>query len=94
MASAALITHENVGATIGSGASINSTGLVEGLYTVTIVTTLDWVVLSEFSEIKYVTAYTTATGVAGVAYVDSTTKNKVFVTTTGATTLLVKGIKA
>jgi len=83
-----------VGATIGNGSAKSSTGLVEGVYTVTVATTLDWVILSDFSEIKYATAYTTATGVAGVCYVDSTTKNKVFITTTGATTLLVKGIKA
>ena len=94
MTAAAVKTATNVGATIGSGAAISSTGLVEGVYTVTIVTTLDWVVLSDFDEISYATAYTTATGVAGICYVDSTTKNKVFVTTTGATTLLIKGTKA
>jgi len=88
------IAATEVGATIGAGASINSTGLCEGVYSATILTTLDWIIFSDFSEIKYVTAYTTATGVAGVAYVDSTTKNKVFTTTTGATTYLVVGIKA
>lgn len=94
MVAAALIAHTNVGGPIGAGAAISSTGLGEAVYAVTIVTTLDWVVLPEFSEIKYVTGYTTATGAAATAYVDSTTKNKVFVTTTGATTLLVKGILA
>jgi len=91
MVAAALIAHTNVGGPVGAGSATNSPGLVEGVYAVTIVTTLDWVVLSDFAEIKYATAYTTATGVAGVAYVDSTTKNKVFVTTTGATTLFIKG---
>jgi len=91
---AALIAHTNVGAPIGAGAAVNSTGLVEGVYAVTIVTTLDWVVLSDFSEVKYVHAATVATGVDAEAYVDGTTKNKVFVTATGATTLFVKGIKA
>jgi len=87
-------TATAVGATIGAGASTTTTGVVEGIYTATIATTLDWIVFADFSEIKWVKAYTTATGVEGTAYVDSTTKNKVFTTTTGATTYLVKGIKA
>jgi len=91
---AALIAHTDIGFPISNDASKAGTALHEGVYAVTIVTTLDWVVISEFSEIKYVHAYTLATGVDAEAYVDGTTKNKVFVTATGATVLLVKGIKA
>ena len=91
---AAVKTATAVGATIGAGAAVNTTGVVEGIYTVSIATTLDWVVFSDFSEIKWVKAYTTATGVEGTAYVSTTSTNEVFITTTGATTVLVKGIKA
>jgi len=91
---AALIANTNVGATVGAGASAVATGLHEGVYAVTIVTTLDWIVLSDFTEVKYVHAFTEADGVDAEAYIDGTTKNKVFVTGTGATVLLVKGIKA
>ena len=91
---AAVMTATISGATIGSGASATSTGLAEGVYTVTITTTLDWVVLSDFSEVKYVHAATAANGVDAEAYIDGTTKNKVFVTGTGATILYVKGTKA
>lgn len=91
---AELIAHTDVGFPISNDAASDGLALHEGVYAVTIVTTLDWVILSDFSEIKFVSGYTTATGVDAVPYVDGTTKNKVFVTTTGATTLLVKGIKA
>jgi len=91
---AILIAATDVGASIGAGASSSATGLVEGVYTATILTTLDWIIFDDFSEVKSVVAYTTATGVYATAYVDGTTKNKVFTTTTGATTYIVKGIKA
>ena len=94
MAAAAEKTASAAGATIGSGASANAKGVVEGIYTVTIVTTLDWVILSDFEEVLYVEGYATATGVDAVPYVDSTTKNKVFLTGTGANTILVKGTPA
>ncbi len=83
-----------VGSTIGAGAASNSAGLVEAVYTVTITTTLDWVILPHFTTIHYVHAFTTADGVDAEAYIDGTTKNKVFVTGTGATTLIVKGTPA
>ena len=91
---AAVKTAVNAGATIGAGAAINSTGLVEGVYTTTIVTTLDWLSLTDFDEILFAWGYITATGVDAVVYVDSTTKNKLFVTGTGAITVFVKGTKA
>ena len=94
MTSAAVKTAVNVGATIGSGAAISSTGLVEGIYTTNIVTTKDWLSLTDFDEIIYAWGYITATGVDAVVYVDSTTKNKLFVTGTGAITVHVKGTKA
>ena len=79
---------------ITGGSSKSGTALVEGVYTVTIATTLDWVVLSDFTAVKYVHALTTADGVDDEAYIDSTTLNKVFITGTGATTLIVKGTPA
>lgn len=91
---AALKSASKVGATIGNGAANSSTGLVEAVYSVTTATTKDWMVLSDFSEIKYVHAYITASGVDAEAYIDGTTKNKVFVTGIGACTVVVKGIKA
>ena len=84
-------TASFAGGSIGAGSSANGVGLLEGIYTVTIATTLDWVVLSDFSEVLYVEGYITSTGVDAVPYVDGTTKNKVFVTGTGACTLVVKG---
>lgn len=90
---AALITHSDVGFPMVD-CSESGQALAEGVYAVTIVTTLDWIILSEFSEVKFVEGYVTATGVDAVPYVDGTTKNKIFVTGTGACTLLVKGIKA
>jgi len=94
MAAAAEKVATAAGASIGAGASANAPGVVEGIYTVTIVTTLDWVILSDFAEVLYVEGYATATGVDAVPYVDSTTKNKVYLTGTGDNTLIVKGTPA
>lgn len=91
---AALIAHTDVGFPISNDAASDGVAVHEGVYAATIVTTLDWVILSDFTEIKYAKAYVTATGVEATAYVDGTTKNKVFVTATGAVTILAKGIKA
>ena len=91
---AALKTAAFAGGTIGAGSSSVGAGTVEGIYTVTTATTLDWAILSDFSEILFVEGYITATGVDCVPYVDGTTENKVFVTGTGACTLLVKGVPA
>ena len=91
---AALKTATNVAAPISNNAANSSTGYVEAVYSVTTATTLDWVVLSDFSEVKYVHAYVTADGTDAEAYIDGTTKNKVFITGVGACTLLVKGTKA
>ncbi len=94
MTAAAVKTSTIAGATLGAGASTSTAGCVSGVYTITIVTTLDWTVLSDFSTVHYVHAMTDADGVDAEAYVDSTTKNKVFVTGTGATTLFVIGTPA
>jgi len=94
MTSAVLKTDTIQGATIGAGAATTTSGLVEGVYTATIVTTKDWVVLAEFEAIKYVHAYITATGVDAEAYVDGTDTTKVFLTGTGAITIVVKGTSA
>jgi len=94
MTAAAVTTATISAGPIGAGSAKTSTGYLEGVYTLTGVTTLDWVVLSDFAEVKYVHAYTTADGADAEAYVDGTTKNKVFVTATGAMTILVKGTPA
>ena len=91
---AAVMTETLVGSPIGGGAVKSSVGCVEGIYTVTIVTTLDWIIFDDFTEVLYVHALTDADGVDAEAYIDGTTANKVFVTGTGATTLLVKGTPA
>ena len=93
MTAAAVQTATVSAAPISGGSAKSSTGYVEAVYTATIVTTLDWLVLSDFDEVKYVHAYITATGVDAEAYVDGTTKNKVFITGVGAITVLVKGTK-
>lgn len=82
------------GGPISNNSAKAGTGYVEAVYTVTIATTLDWVILSDFSEVLYVHAFTQADGEDAEAYIDGTTKNKVFITGTGATTLLVKGTPA
>jgi hypothetical protein len=82
------------GGPLANNAAKSGPGYVEAVYTVTIATTLDWVILSEFDEVLYVHAFTEADGEDAEAYIDGTTKNKVFITGTGATTLLVKGTPA
>jgi len=82
------------GATLGAGASKSTSGLVSGVYTVTIVTTLDWIIFGDFTKVHYAHAMTVADGTDAEAYVDSTTLNKVFVTGTGATILYVVGTPA
>jgi len=91
---AALKVASAVGGPISNGSANSASGLVEGVYTVTIATTKDWAIFADFSKVKYVHAYVTATGVDAKAYVDGTTKNKVFVTGVGACTIIVKGTSA
>ena len=88
------ITPVTSGGPISGGAAASAPGLVEATYTGTIITTLDWFILSDFDEIKFAWGYVTATGVDAVVYVDGSTKNKLFVTGTGAVTVLVKGTPA
>jgi len=60
--------------------------------TVTIATTLDWIVLSDHnlgSPPIYVHAHTAADGVDGEAFWDTSTPNKVFFTQTGAMRVLI-----
>lgn len=88
---AALITHTPVGGTIGAGSSTSGVGLVEGVYTATIVTTADWLIIDDFDEIVSVYGTVDASGAYQVCVIDGTTKNKVTVTTTGASTFRVLG---
>jgi len=82
------------GGPLANNAAKSGPGYVEAVYTVTIATTLDWVILSEFDEVLYVHAFTEADGVDAEAYIDGTTKNKVVLNsaTTGAATILAFGI--
>ena len=91
---AALKTATFVGGSIAGGASKAGEGIDQGVYTATIATTLDWIVFSDFTKVLYVHAYKDADGVDAEAYIDGTTLNKVFVTGTGAVTIVVKGTPA
>ena len=88
------MTETFVGGPIGAGASKTGLGCAWGIYTVTIVTTLDWIIFDDFYDVQYVHALTAADGVDAEAYIDGTTLNKVTVTGTGATVLLVMGSPA
>ena len=85
-----------VGVEIHNSAVKSGLGLHSGLYTVTVATQNDWVIFSDFSEVKFVHAQVSATGVANACTIDSTDKNKVVFTssTTGAMVAHVFGIKA
>ena len=79
---------------VGEVVTITATPLKAGVYSVDVATQSDWVVLSDFSEVKFVTATIDATGAVNNCSVDATTKNKVFLNsaTTGAATILAFGI--
>jgi len=94
MVAAAEKTETFVSGSIAGGASHPGSGTVEGVYTATIVTTKDWIIFDDFTQIDYVHAFVTASGVDAEAYIDETIKNKVYITGTGAVTILVKGTPA
>lgn len=94
MAAAAETTATAVGGNIVGGGSKSGTGLVEGVYTATIVTTKDWIIFSDFAEVKSVYGTVDSSGAYQVCVIDGTTKNKVTVTTTGASTFRVLGTPA
>jgi hypothetical protein len=83
------LSHTFVGATIGAGASNSGTGLVFGLYEVTSTENGDWIVLSEFNEIEFISASTVAAGVwtAEPVTVDGTIKNKIVLHAGGTDTI-------
>lgn len=90
---AAEITETRVGS-IGEVVTITGTPLKLGVYSVTVATQSDWVILSDFTEVKFATATVNATGAINGASIDGTTKNKVTLNsaTTGAATILAIGI--
>ena len=94
MTSAAEMTETFVGGSIAGGASKAGTGIVEGIYTATIVTTADWIIFGDFAEVKSVYGTVDSSGAYQVCVIDGTTKNKVTITTTGASTFVVKGTPA
>ena len=89
---AAVKTATLVGS-VGSEIKTTGTALKSGIYTATVATASDWVVLSDYTVVSFAIATTDADGVANACTIDGTTTNKVVLTgtTTGATTLLVFG---
>jgi len=76
---AELLTHTDIGGPIGSGSSVSGTGLIWGVYEVTSTENGDWIVLSEFDEIKFVDAKEVSSGVytEQAVTVDESTTNKI-----------------
>jgi hypothetical protein len=79
---------------VGEVVTITATPLKAGVYSVTIATQSDWVILSDFTEVKFATATIDASGLINPCTIDGTTKNKVLLNsaTTGAATILAFGI--
>ena len=94
MTAAAEKTETLLGSTIGGGAAKSGPGCVMAVYEVTIATTLDWVILDDFTQVHFAKATTQADGVDAEAIIDGSTLNKVIITGTGATTLFVIGTPA
>ena len=90
---AAAQTATRVGS-LGEVVTITGTPLKSGVYSVTVATQSDWVILSDFSEVKFATATIDASGLINGCTVDGTTKNKVLLNsaTTGAATILAFGL--
>ena len=91
---AAEMTATSVGGSIAGGASKAGSGLVEGVYTATIVTTADWIIFDDFDVVYSVYGTVDSSGAYQVCVIDGTTTNKVTVTTTGASTFRVLGTPA
>ena len=77
---------------IGEVVTITGTPLKLGVYTVSIVTQSDWVILSDFTEVKFATATTDASGAINGCTISESTKVTLNGATTGATTILAIGI--
>lgn len=88
---AAVKTATIVGS-VGEVVTITGTPLKCGVYSVDIVTQSDWVVLSDFTEVKFATATTDASGVANACIISDSTKVLLSGSTTGDTTILAFGI--
>lgn len=83
---AELITHTVLGGPIGGASSNHGAGLTWGLYEMTSTENSDWIILSEFEEIMFVTAVSISTGALATEAVtiDATDKTKL-VFTAGST---------
>lgn len=88
---AGLITHSNVGFPIDNAPSKTGTGLIWGVYEMTSTENDDWIVLSEFSEIKFVSCKKIATGALTdeAVTINATTKNKLVFSAGGTDTIRV-----
>ena len=89
---ATVLTHSVIGGLIGAGASKYGTGLVMGFYEVDSTENDDWIILSEFEAIKFVMPMINTSGAitfaaATAATIDSTTANKLVLSTGGSDTL-------
>lgn len=86
---AAELTEAVHGGLIGAGSANTGTGLVFGIYTVTCTENDDWIILSDFTEIKGIVCQSVTTGAYATeaVTVDTTTTNKV-VFTAGATDVM------
>lgn len=79
---------------VGEVVTITATPLKVGVYSVTVATQSDWVILSDFSEVKFATATIDASGAINECTIDSSVTNKVVLNsaTTGAATILAFGV--
>ncbi len=86
---ATIITHTDLGGPIGAGAATTAAGLVWGLYQMTSTENDDWIILSEFEEIMFVSAKKIATGALTdeAVTIDQTDKTKL-VFTAGSTDVI------
>jgi len=66
-----------------------SSGGLFGVYTIVTSATDDWCVLSDFEEVQWAKAYTTADGTNQEAYTDGS--NKVYLDVPGTATMIVVG---
>ena len=85
------ITHSVLGGTIGGGSSNNGAGMVWGLYEMTSTENDDWIILSEFEEILFVSCLQISTGALTdeAVTIDATDKTKLVFTAGSSDTIRV-----
>ena len=85
MTAAVIATKTVIGVALDNAPSTTGTGLIWGVYNATSTENDDWVVLSEFAEIKHIACYAIATGALAkeACTIDATTTNKLVFTAGG-----------